>query len=246
MAGRNNIPLFEMLHRHAERSGMGMQRPAVPPLEPRKAGKGVRHVQIPTYALYIALTLMLTLAIVLWAVAFHLGRSAGEQRTLRRLGLKGDTTPTAPLDPIQAILDDDNDAPGQGVPIQITPADPPMVVLLEGATDQDPRVGKTNYLKLAGGIDLDEATRCVRFLSENGMPTMAVRVDNASGEVKNPPAYSLYALEPVPSSRFGELRPLREGMIEKAARLGRAWRKAPHRGTVDFAQPVWERYDPDR
>ncbi len=228
-----------------------MQRPAIPPLEPKKAGKGDAHVRVPVYAIYIAITVALTVAIAIWAVAFKVGERAGEDTTLRKLGLKVDESKT---DPIEELL---QGAPADGPQALARPQDPPEnvtrpaatapppIILATGPSSTDPRRAQTNYLKLASSVPEDEARRAVKFLAGNAMPAMALRVDEGDRDANNPARYDLFALEPVPSARFGELRPLRESMTREAARLGQLWRKAPHRGTVDFAQPVWVKHTPN-
>lgn len=251
MAGKGSIPLFEALQRSSRDSGIAMHRPAIPPLEPKKAGRtGV--VRVPSSAIYMAATIVLGLLIAVWAVAFEIGRRAGEDATLRKLGL---VEPEVRTDPIEELINGDLPDPIDR-PILATPAPPlaPRILLPEGPSTHDPRMGQTNYLKLASGVSEEESRGAISFLAEHGIRAMArlvgdssgASVDEPPGPRNNPARYDLFALEPVPSNRYGELRKIREDLEREVARLGQIWRKPPHRGTVDFAQSVWVKFEGER
>ncbi len=246
MGGRNNTPLFEALQRSTKSSAIPMHRPAIPPLEPKKAGKGESHIRVPVYAVYIAITVALAVSVTIWAVAFQVGRLSGEETTLRKLGFRDDEPKT---DPIEQLLEGASPEPTRTLARPQDPptpqAPPPLVILATGPSTDDPRKGETNYLQLASGVPEGEARDAIGFLADNALPAMARRVDPGDQDANNPVRYDLFALEPVPSARFGELRVLRESLTREAARLGQLWRKPPHRGTVDFAQPIWVKHTPN-
>ncbi len=242
MAGKGNTPLFEAIQRSSKSNGIAMHRPAIPPLEPARAGKtGTRSVRVPEYAIYIAITLALGIGIGIWAVAFEVGRRSGEQATLQRLGL---LDPEPKQDPIEELLARSEEAEQVGVPVaDPLPEAPARVILASGESRTDPRESATNYLKIASGVSEEEARGAIAFLAEHGIEAMGRLVDEGTSDANNPARYDLFCLTPVPSHRYGELRALREELQQKVARLGQQWRRAPHRGTVDFARSIWVRYD---
>ncbi len=245
MAGKGPTPLFEALQRSSKSNGIAMHRPAIPPLEPPRAGRsGSRGVRVPEYAIYIAITLALGVGVAIWAIAFEVGRRSGEQATLQRLGL---LDPEPKQDPIEELLARSEELEEQATlsssPLATPEDHPPAVLLVDGAVESDPRLPATNYLKIASGVGEEEARGVIAFLAEHGIEAMGRLVDEGSSDANNPARYDLFCLTPVPSNRYGELRALREELQEKVARLGQRWRRPPHRGTVDFARSIWVRYD---
>ncbi len=242
MAGKGHTPLFEALQRSSKSNGIAMHRPAIPPLDPPRAGRtGTRSVRIPEYAIYIAITLALGAGVAIWAVAFEVGRRSGEQATLQRLGL---LDPEPKQDPIEALLAQSEEITPVEAPVaDPLPEAPARVILASGESQTDPRESATNYLKIASGVREEEARGAVAFLAEHGIEAMARLVDEGASDANNPARYDLFCLTPVPSHRYGELRALREELQQKVAQLGQQWRRAPHRGTVDFARSIWVRYD---
>lgn len=119
-----------------------------------------------------------------------------------------------------------------------------------GALAQDPREGGLNYLKLASGVPRPEATELVAFLTDRGMPALAVMVrpgsvDSGGGATNDSDRFDLYAIDlAVPGARFSAMRSQRERLQEQAARLGSQWRRE-RQGTVDLARTNWELYRPD-
>ncbi|MCC5787666.1 MAG: hypothetical protein JJU33_13315 [Phycisphaerales bacterium] len=137
-----------------------------------------------------------------------------------------------------------------------TPADPegPIATAAfigpEGALSEDPREGGLNYLKLASNVPRPEATELVPYLSERGLPALAVMtrpgsVDSGGGATNDSDRFDLYAIDlAVPGARFSAMRSQRERLQEQAARLGSQWRRE-RQGTVDLARTNWELYRPD-
>lgn len=119
-----------------------------------------------------------------------------------------------------------------------------------GALAEDPRESGLNYLKLASNVPRPETTELVAFLSERGLPALAVMtrpgsVDSGGGATNDSDRFDLYAIDlAVPGARFSAMRSQRERLQEQAARLGSQWRRE-RQGTVDLARTNWELYRPD-
>lgn len=220
-------------------------------------------MHLSTSGVYLAITGVLVLALVVWTVAFRIGKSRGQDMVLReweRADAIGSAAGRPTRDPIH---DPDRDPINAGIigadgAERSPPAlidnllDPPVssvsgspaILAQTGPLDADPRTPGNNYLKLASSVGGDEAARIVRFLASRGVQAIAVRtrlVDPAPDGVNNPSQYDLYSLLPVPSDQYSSLATRRQQHERQVRSLGSQW-QSQHRGTVNFARPQWEKY----
>mgnify|MGYP001413434268 CR=1 FL=1 len=263
MAGRrSHPPLFEYLRKEgaapaapppAPSRPVSIPAPEAPAREPRKpveAGPGI--IRVPVYSLYIAITAVLALGVLIWAIGFQTGRSRGEEEAMRQLGLTSRTPPRGP-DPLTIDPPPTNGQPnGNTTPPTGSPSrnDPPVTppatpaaapgrfLGSSGSLPADPREVGVNYLKIATRVTFEETRDILLFLKANGVEALAVRVDGGSQDDNNPP-YDLFTLMGVPSDRYSAMAQERERHWNTIRRLGQVWR-SEHKGTVDFAQPLWQ------
>ncbi|MFG0327025.1 MAG: hypothetical protein ACF8SC_07145 [Phycisphaerales bacterium JB037] len=277
-AGRPNPPLFEILTRN-NGSASSPPRPRTGPLprietpERSSPASPVARLNIPVYAVYLAVSLALALCAAVWAVAYRVGRDAGERETLQQLGTVTAPPPRSP-DPLLATSNpamDPEGPPTNPVPrttpprdstprstdqparpsLTINPAFTPGPVLNHrGEIVADPRTRGTNYLHLASDLPRDEAERLLSYLAAYGVEAIAVpsdpaRVDSLAADANNDLPMSVYSLRGVASDEFENAAGQRERHRTLVARLGEVWLR-DHRGSVNLAKTNWELYPPRR
>lgn len=254
--GRGTPPLFEYLR---TRGTTAPTRP-LPPLpqlktaepaaaspEPLQPAPGGGTIRVSVYALYVGITAVLALGVLVWALGFQMGKKRGTDAALRELGLAKPPTMREP-DPLGIHQPEvngsaqsptsDSDRPA---PTIVPQGSTPRFIAAAGALDTDPRVAESNYLKLASKLSLTEADRVVQFLASKDVQALAVRVEAGGRAANDSPLYDLYSLFAVPSGRYSAMEREREAHKSLVGRLGQEW-QTKHRGTVNFARPVWEKY----
>lgn len=258
MAGRrSHPPLFEFLRKDSAQPPPSVRiepartRPEPPP--PRKTpetpGSGV--IRIPVYAFYLGVTAVLGFCVLVWALGFQAGRGRGEEQAMRQLGLTSRTPPRNP-DPLvidtPPVVSPNGTPPFRQTPVErdLTPPTPqptPAPVASAflgsaGAMASDPRQPGVNYLKIASRVSFDETRGILLYLKANGVEALGLRIDAATSGDNNG-VYDIFTLMGVPSERYTAMAQERERHWNTIRRLGQVWR-SEHKGTVDFAQPLWQ------
>jgi hypothetical protein len=108
-----------------------------------------------------------------------------------------------------------------------------------GFFEGEPRTPGLNYFCLVSRLPEADAARALDFLARNGVVAMGLEHERSTA---NNRLFDLYTLTAIPSENFrtNETRSSHEGLM---AELGRRWR-AEERGTSDFGQPQWYRFNP--
>lgn len=253
MSGRSHTPLFE---------AMSKGGPSAPAGGGRHGGQSGR-VTLPAAALYGIATGVLLLAFLIWTIAFQAGRQSGKQEAIDQFnrGLSRSPDPLLGGGPAagagqqagsqasQPTRQANRTAGAQtggdrasGVNGSQASAGSGRWLTVRGWIASDPRKTGHNYLKLATAMPGEEAERAIAFLAARGVEAMGVRVDAPAGSANDSGPVDLYSLGlAVPSEQYRAMESARDRHQQLVARLGAEW-MARHRGTVDFARTVWERY----
>ena len=233
---------------------MSREGPGSPIGSGRQGGQSGR-VSLPAAALYGLATGVLLLAFLIWTIAFQVGRQSGKQEAIDQFNRGLSRAP----DPLLG-----NGPTGGGTPATVAATngresrtasgdrgsaagrpqagDGPRWLTVRGWIATDPRKNGHNYLKLATAMPGEEAERAIAFLAARGVEAMGVRVDASTGSANDSGPVDLYSLGlAVPSEQYRAMEAARDRHQQLVARLGAEW-MARHRGTVDFARTVWERY----
>lgn len=120
-----------------------------------------------------------------------------------------------------------------------TPSTPPPAPGPGG----DTREAGKNYLQLEGRLDQGTAERMVKFLTENGLPTIAVGVDRHDKPTNNPTSYAIFVARGVTSQEIRERAPVIEELETQAEKLGQRW-KAEQKGWTTFSSKFWKKHVP--
>jgi hypothetical protein len=96
-----------------------------------------------------------------------------------------------------------------------------------------------NYCLAASRLDQAAAERAADFLTQNGVPAVAVADTDGSG-AKNPGSYKVFALQGITAEEYRNRAPVRTKLEAELVRLGQVYRKDPQ-GRVDFGQFAWEK-----
>lgn len=275
-AGRPNPPLFEILTRNGSPSASPRSRTGpLPRIETAEPSSGpaspVARLNIPVYAVYLAVSLALALCAAVWAVAYRVGRDTGERETLQQLGSVTAPPPRSPdpllatsnpaIEPERPTPASHTTPPSESTPrpsdqparpnLTINPSFTPAPALNHrGEIVTDPRIRGTNYLHLASDLPRDEAERLLSYLAAFGVEAIALpsdpaRVDSLAADANNDLPMSVYSLRGVASDEFENAAGQRERHRTLVARLGEVWLR-DHRGSVNLAKTNWELYPPGR
>ncbi len=240
-----------------------VQEPADPAMQdsPSDAPPAVagldRQLRVPMSAVYLSIAGLLLIVVLVWGLAYRIGRSEEKTKTDKLLGAAGqqvndplksapppEQTPSnpGPSKPVTSI-DQSARKPALGAPDkpQARPSAPPITpapaasIAGQPAFGTDPRQSGLNYLIIEGRLDRDSAERIHEFLGENGVPAFAV-VDDRNGASNNP---ALYLVGVAQGFAKGEYKSQAgTDLSEKVRRLGQQW-QSQHRGTTSFAQTYW-------
>lgn len=270
MPGRRSPPLFELLERQQARTER--RRPArveapPPPPEPRREPEEheeeigtIRRigaamiangaVSLPLSYVYIALALIIMLGVMTWTVAYNAGVGAEKTRMVQDLSSPRPSVsdPLAVDRPLAETVQPRRAPSTQREPARTQPPPPepasgaPGILTAAGPTP-DPREPGLNYLHLVSGLSEQEAQRAVKFLSDNGLETLAAPLDPARASGNNPVRYELVLAKGFPGSEFSASKPERDRMVRDAKRLGERWQREM-KGSTRFPSPQWTKHRP--
>lgn len=283
MANRPSKPLFELLREDVNTGRRAPARPVPPPAEvkpvrpapapepmsssgpveseaePMVVGGGT--LVISSYAVYIAVAVVLAAIFLVWAIAYKTGRDRGQQEISRYVESNPPSAvrPTEPPASVQPPVSKDSgkQAPAPKtnppptkpapVPAPAAPADDPNkpVITAAGNLDKDPRIPGLNYLVLATRYPRDEARELVLFLSKNGLETVGVpmKLDSGGASANNPGSYKVVVRTGVSREQFATNDPAKTAAKDAAQRIGPLW-KASKTGRSDLSSSYWEKLEP--
>jgi hypothetical protein len=235
------------------------------PFSPERSAPGPaldRHMHVPMSALYLSLAGILLIVLLVWGIAFRLGKSEEKAKSDKILGAAAGQTV---LDPLKAgnpseqipaspnlvgtapvVIDLSNRKPipnataGKGVSKGPPASDAPQAAPAAtgaAAFGTDPRQSGLNYLLIEGRLDRESAERIQQFLSENGVPAFAV-VDDRGGAANNGSLYLVGVNRGL--SREEYRTQVKTDLESQVRKLGQTW-QSQHRGTTSFSQTSWER-----
>lgn len=222
------------------------------PSSPAKAlaagGPGEKRFTITQSNLWMILAGTIVLLVIIWWVAYRAGYSNADKQALKDFGVGGAPGVKDPLKgseiPVNPKLLPQN--PPQGTPKSQTPpktppkANPPQTAPQNTAGKPgDTRQVGLNYCLAASRLDQAAAERAADFLTQNGVPAIAVVDTDASG-AKNPGSYKVFALQGITAEEFRNQAQVRLKVQSDLTRLGQIYKKDP-KGRVDFGQYTWEK-----
>ena len=236
----------------------GAKQAAKQGVEPE--GRAALHV--PISAAYIAGAAAILLILIVWTTGYQLGARDKEQELTEGFGTQTAGGIVEPLDELSTPIAEDpvrareaaerarrSTGSGEsGVPGSsgaAGSAQPGDILIASGAATVDPRQPGLNYLVLEQRLGFNEAAEVVRFLSEQGLETIATPVDRSARRSNNPVRYRLIVLqgfEGGASGRFAASKPQRDRIEREAQRLGELWQRQG--GSSSFPQPLWMKYQP--
>ncbi len=113
----------------------------------------------------------------------------------------------------------------------------------------DPREAGLNYLALAT-LARTEAERAIAFLADSGVEAFGVPVvERGRAGANNPgPAaadakFRVFAARGISGEEYSQNRTVKTNLEAAVARIGAQWQR-DHRGSSNFAKPLWEKFDP--
>jgi len=223
-----------------------------------------RHLRVPMSAIYLSIAGLLLIVLLVWGLAYRIGRSEEKVKTDKLLGAAAGQQVTDPLKsssqpeqtqinpnlvsprtpvsidqsarkPATPTLPERSAAKPSSLPQNAPQAAVPASIPGQPAFGTDPRQSGLNYLIVEGRLDRDSAERIQEFLGENGIPAFAV-VDDRNGATNNP---ALYLVGIAQGFAKGEYKSQAgTDLAERVRRLGQQW-QSQRRGTTSFAQTYW-------
>jgi hypothetical protein len=214
------------------------------------SGAGEKRFTITQSALWMVLAGTIVFGVIIWWVAYGMGYSKADKQALKDFGVSGAGGVKDPLKgsdiPVNPKLLPQNPAPGapKAQPPKTPPrANPPQAAPQNTAgKPADTRQVGLNYCLAASRLDQAAAERAAEFLTQNGVPAIAVVDTDASG-AKNPGSYKVFALQGITAEEFRNQAPVRTKVQSELTRLGQIYKKDP-KGRVDFGQYTWEKLKP--
>lgn len=223
-------------------------------------------VRLPLNYAYIGLSGVLVLALIAWTLGYVFGGQNAEEKARHEIETAaggpalrdplGDATTGGASDnagdrPTERLPGAQAPAPGVGgqaaaSPALSIPAGLPAItdrrtayLAPGGYFEGEPRTPGLNYFCLVSRLPEADAARALDFLARNGVVAMGLEHERSTA---NNRLFDLYTLTAIPSENFrsNETRTSHEALV---AELGRRWR-AEERGTSDFGQPQWYRFNP--
>ena len=218
-----------------------------------------RSVGVPVAGLYAFVAVVVIVAILVYGVAFQAGYTNAERKLVERIadssGVKAPEGPVGGSPP--ALINKSGSQPRESKPTvqntnnpgsgdsQQKPTPPSNGNVKPEALDPltDSREDGSNYLHVVSRLSRDEAVQAATFLTENGVPAMAVNLDTASPQSNNRSTWSVYSRLGIPGGEFSGSSELRSQHKREVARLGTIWQR-DHKGTSNFAenQTGWEKF----
>lgn len=273
MPGRSSKPLFELMTGRRS-SGIAASRPArvarvaAAPAPDRDADAPATFTVRVTTA-YLALAIILTLGVLIYAGGYKLGWNAGKADLASSMG----TSQPDEAGPIRDPIVEPDPVPVEPVAIthgtpstgrtsasipairpQPTPGESDRpgsgvlargsgpIITYAGMVEVDPRTPGVNYVQL-GDLPLHQAAAAIEYLAAHGERAMAIPLERRDRESNNP-WFRLFSLEvPVPSEQFAAMGRERRDHIRRVAQIGQRWRRE-ERGGSDFSSAFYSKYVP--
>lgn len=180
---------------------------------------------------------VIALCVLVWSVAFDVGRNEAEEAARRDLRLQAGGGIRDPLNtdlPLNPGLVRPETRPSPPPTSASNPPTPPAAAV------GDPREVGKNYLQLVT-TDRAEAEALVQFLGENGVPAFMLPLDGTGGAANNRARFTVFCSRGITGDEFRARAPARTELDEAIGRLGRVWRNE-RRGSTDFSGRIWSKY----
>jgi hypothetical protein len=199
--------------------------------------------------MWIGISLGVVGAVAIWSVAYSLGYKRADDKAARDFATSGgggagkvddplkSNPPAIPVNPNLITTESRKPAATSPASEVKKPIPPPSQVAVDG----DPRQPGLDYYTIATKIDLDTARMMVKFLSDNGVPALAIPVAKAATGAKNGGSYTVYAAEGITREQFKARTPERTQLEDAVQRLGKRWQKE-HKGQADFSTAWWDKF----
>lgn len=189
---------------------------------------------------------VIAVCVLIWSVAYDVGKGEAEEAARRQLRLQADGTVRDPLNadlPLNTNLVRPETRPsapsaapdgsgGAGTPNQSGQA-------AASATGDPREVGK-NYLQLVT-TDKTEADALVKFLGENGVSAFQVSLDGPGTGANNRARFTVFCSRGISREELKDRVPARTELDDAVGRLGRVW-KGERRGSTDFSGRIWSKF----
>lgn len=189
---------------------------------------------------------VIMVCVLVWSVAYDVGRNEAEEAARRELRLQAEGTVRDPLNtdlPLNRSLVKPETRPPQApsAPAGSTgaAASRPSGVAVPSPIGDPREVGK-NYLQLVT-TDKADADAIVKFLAENGVGAFHVPLDGPGTGANNRARFVVFCTRGITPEEFKAQSPARTELYDAVGRLGKVWKKE-RRGSTDFAGRMWSKY----
>jgi hypothetical protein len=188
-----------------------------------------RSVTVPMSAILLTIGVVIALLVIVWATAWTLGGTKGEQAATR--DLKREDIPVN-----QGLLVTPPKAPEPKTLVRENKPQPVSPVPAGG----DPRVAGMNYYLLASGLDKDGARAIAEYLTQNGLPAAAA-VDTGASGPNNRGSFVVFAAKGITPEDYKNRAAVRTEIESAVSRLGKLWQK-DRKGQTDFTGAYWKKF----